>query len=94
MGTPHLFSWSSAVAHLSGCGDQIGEVAPLPSLMHDWDKIGVVSLDFLSVIHPNRPLKKSPVSWIPAFAGMTTGENVPFFVIPAKAGIQKEGATV
>ena len=40
---------------------------------------------------PSRPLKKSSFSWIPAFAGMTAGENVPFFVIPAKAGIQGAG---
>jgi len=37
------------------------------------------------------PVKKSLFSWIPAFAGMTTWENVPFFVIPEKAGIQGAG---
>jgi len=29
--------------------------------------------------------------WIPAFAGMRTGDNVSFSVIPAKAGIQGSG---
>jgi len=32
-----------------------------------------------------------PISWIPAFAGMTTEENVLPSVIPAKAGIQGAG---
>ena len=40
---------------------------------------------------PKRALKKAHFSWIPAFAGMTAGENVPFSVIPAKAGIQGAG---
>jgi len=42
---------------------------------------------------PSRPLKASCFSWIPAFAGMTAGENVPFSVIPAKAGIQGTGCS-
>ena len=39
----------------------------------------------------SRPSKKACRSWIPAFAGMTDGESIPFFVIPAKAGIQGAG---
>jgi len=47
--------------------------------------------DSNSVHLPKRPLKGSSFSWIPAFAGMTAGGNLPLSVIPAKAGIQGAG---
>jgi len=47
--------------------------------------------NLIRILEASRPLKMSRFSWIPAFAGMTAGENVPFFVIPAKAGIQGVG---
>jgi hypothetical protein len=38
---------------------------------------------------PSRELEMGGVRGIPALARMTMGENTRFFVIPAKAGIQR-----